>query len=110
MRTDRLALPESLSQQMLRFRGHLWRVKMIEAVAGAIVGVAVAFLISYAFDRVFDTPAWLRALLFAAAVAGCVMVPAAWHRWVYRRRHLEQLARLLTWKHPSIGDQLLGVI
>jgi hypothetical protein len=95
---------------MLLFRGHLWRVKLIEAVAGAVVGIAAAFLVAYALDRVFDTPAWLRGLLLAAAAAGCGMVPFAWHRWVYRRRHLEQLARLLARKHASIGDQLLGVI
>ena len=110
MRTDRLTLPESLRLQMLRFRGHLWRVKSMEAVAGAIAGVAAAFLASYACDRLFDTPAALRGLLLAAAAAGCAMIPVALHRWVYRRRHLEQLARLLARKHASIGDQLLGVI
>ena len=93
MRTERLALPESLRWQMLRFRQHLWRVKMVEAAAGAVIGIAAAFLVSYALDRFVDTPAWLRGLLLATAAAGCALVPFAWHRWVYRRRHLEQLAR-----------------
>ncbi|MFM9115311.1 MAG: hypothetical protein ACKOU6_04020 [Planctomycetota bacterium] len=110
MRTERLTLPESLQAQLLQFRRHLWTVKTLEAVAGAILGVGVAYLASYALDRLFDTPAWLRGLLLLTAVVGCALVPLAVHRWIYRRRHLDQLARLLTWKHPSIGDQLLGVI
>ena len=32
------------------------------------------------------------------------------HRWIWRNRRLEQLARLLTRKHPGVGDQLLGII
>jgi hypothetical protein len=32
------------------------------------------------------------------------------HRWVWRNRRLEQLARLLSRKHPHVGDQLLGII
>lgn len=110
MRTERLTLPESLRAQLLQFRQHLWTVKTVEAVAGALIGVGLAYLATYTLDRLFDTPAWLRALLLIAAVIGCALVPVAVHRWIYRRRNLDQLARLLTWKHPSIGDQLLGVI
>ena len=34
----------------------------------------------------------------------------ALYRWVWRNRRLEQLATLLSRKHPHVGDQLLGVI
>ena len=44
-----------------------------------------------------------------AAVA-CANIPWALHRWVWRHRRLEQLARLLARKHPRVGDQLLGII
>ena len=37
-------------------------------------------------------------------------IPLALHRWVWRHRRLEQLARLLARKHPRVGDQLLGII
>ncbi len=40
----------------------------------------------------------------------CAVVPYAFHRWVWRQRRPDQLARLLARKHPRIGDQLLGVI
>ncbi len=48
--------------------------------------------------------------LFVAAVVGCVKLPVALYHWVWRHRRLEQLARLLARKHPSVGDQLLGII
>ncbi len=42
--------------------------------------------------------------------AGCAIVPFYLHRWIWRQRRLEQLARLLTAKLPRLGDQLLGII
>jgi hypothetical protein len=66
--------------------------------------------VTFLLDRAWDTPSWLRAGLLLAAVFGCAAVPFALHRWVWRNRHLEQLAMLLFRKHPQIGDQLLGII
>src|SRR5690606_10597283 len=40
----------------------------------------------------------------------CLVVPYYFHKWVWRNRHLEQLARLLSRKLPRVGDQLLGVL
>src|SRR5262249_41627945 len=34
----------------------------------------------------------------------------ALHRWIWRQRRLEQLARLVARTFPSVGDQLLGII
>src|SRR5262249_31761335 len=34
----------------------------------------------------------------------------ALHRWVWCHRRMEQLALLLSRKHPQVGDQLLGII
>jgi hypothetical protein len=106
----RLELPDSLRQQMDRFRRRVWIIKSIEAAAGAAFGVLVAYLTTFLLDRLFDTPADLRLGIFAAAVVGCALVPLALHRWVWRQRRLEQLARLLSRTHPRIGDQLLGII
>ena len=58
----------------------------------------------------WDTPGWLRVGLFVAAAAACANIPFFLHRWVWRHRRLEQLARLLARKHPRVGDQLLGII
>ena len=83
---------------------------MVEAVAAAIFGLLVAFLLMFLVDRVWDTPASIRLLLFVAAWVGAAIVPLAFYRWVWRNRRLEQLARLLGRRHPQVGDQLLGII
>jgi hypothetical protein len=108
--SDRLQLPETLQSQLHEFRKRVWSIKMIEAVSGTVFGVVVAFLALFALDRVWETPFWARAVLFAAAMVSCAIIPLAAHRWIWRNRRLEQLARLLTRKHPHVGDQLLGII
>src|SRR5207244_6642438 len=106
----RLALPESLRAQMFAFRRRVWTVKLIEAGCGAAFGVLLAYLVTFLLDRVWATPADVRLGIFLAAMVGCALVPLAFSGWVWRQRRLEQLARLLSRAHPSIGDQLLGII
>jgi hypothetical protein len=107
---DRLQLPGTLETQLHEFRRRVWSIKMVEAGCGAVFGLMVAFLLMFSFDRLWDSPAGMRFGLFALALSGCAIVPLAMHRWIWRNRRLEQLARLLTRKHPHIGDQLLGII
>jgi hypothetical protein len=106
----RLELPETLREQMFAFRRRVWAIKLTEAACGAAFGVLLAYLVTFVLDRFWDTPADVRFGIFALAVAVCALVPLALHRWVWRHRRLEQLARLLGRAHPSIGDQLLGII
>ena len=108
--SDRLRLPESLADQLHDFRRSVWKVKLIEAVCGALLGLLGAWLALFVIDRLSDPPAWVRFLLFAGVLAGVALVPRALRRWVYGHRHFEQLARLIGRKFPSLGDQLLGVI
>jgi hypothetical protein len=107
---DRLQLPETLKDQLLGFRRRVWSIKMIEAVAAAIFGLVLAFLVMFVFDRVWETPSWVRGVLFVTAWVGLALVPLAVYRWIWRNRRLDELARLLTRKHPQVGDQLLGII
>jgi hypothetical protein len=107
---DRLRLPDSLQAQLHEFRRRVWAIKMSEALAAAGFGVLVAYLLVFGLDRVGDTPAWLRVALFVIAAVACTTIPWALHRWVWRQRRLEQLARLLARTHPRVGDQLLGII
>ncbi len=109
-RSDLLRLPTTLEGQLLGFRRRVWTIKMVEAACIAVFAVIVAFLCVFAVDRLWDTPWWLRMDAFLGAVCGCAIVPYYVHRWIWRRRHLEQLARLLSGKLPHLGDQLLGVI
>src|SRR5947207_2266385 len=90
----RLEIPESLRAQMFAFRRRVWAVKLVEAGCGAVLGVLIAYLVTFLLDRVWDTPVEVRLGIFAAALVGCALVPLALHRWVWRRRRLEQLARL----------------
>ncbi|MCA9031149.1 MAG: hypothetical protein KDA66_10095, partial [Planctomycetaceae bacterium] len=105
-----LHIPDSLREKILAFRRRVWTIKIVEAVAGAIAGVVVGYLATYALDRIVDTPQLVRGLLFAASIITCGMIPWALDRWVWRQRRLDQLAKLLSQKHPSVGDQLLGII
>jgi hypothetical protein len=107
---DRLQLPESLRDQLLAFRRRVWTIKMVEAGAAAIFGLLIAFLIMFVVDRVWETPDWVRGVLFISSWVGFALLPLAIYRWIWRNRKLEQLARLLSRKHPQIGDQLLGII
>ena len=109
-RHDRLQLPEGLQRQLHEFRRRVWTIKMVEAACAAVFAILAAYLMMFLIDRAWDTPVWLRATLLAAAVIGCARVPVAIHRWVWRNRHLDQLAHLLSRRHPLIGDQLLGII
>ncbi len=92
---DRLQLPDTLQAQLHEFRRRVWMIKTIEAVAAATFGVLVAYLVLFCLDRAWDTPGWLRIGLFVTAAAACANIPWALHRWVWRHRRLEQLARLL---------------
>ena len=105
-----LELPESLRTKMFAFRRRVWAIKLMEAGCGAAFGVLAAYLLTFLLDRVWDTPPAVRFGIFLSALGTCAVVPLALHRWVWRQRRLDQLARLLSRTHPSIGDQLLGVI
>ncbi len=105
-----LQVPATLRNQLLDFRRRVWTTKMTEAVGVAIFTVAFIFLCVFALDRLWDTPVWMRWTAFILAVAGCMVAPFYWHRWVWRHRALENLARLLSRKLPRVGDRLLGII
>lgn len=107
---DRLQLPASLTTQLHDFRKRVWTIKSIEAACGALFGVIVSYLTVFVLDRFMETPTWARVAIFLVAVAGCALVPLYLHKWIWQNRQLEQLARLISRKSPSFGDQMLGVI
>jgi len=106
----RLQLPSSLETQLREFRRRVWTIKSLEAIGGAICGVVVGYLAVYLLDRVIDTPAAARLAIFLLALIGCAVAPLYLHKWIWRQRTLDQLARLLSRKYPSLGDQMLGII
>ncbi len=106
-----VAIPDSLRSQLDDFRKQLWRIKVIEAIAAGLIGLLVSFLLVYGIDRLFPTPGWARlALLLAGFSLFAGFAPYWVHRWVWRRRRQNQLARLIAQRYPGLGDRLLGVI
>ena len=61
-------------------------------------------------DRLIETQIWVRLLLFGVALLGGAVIPVYGILWIWNRHRFEQLARLLQRRHPSIGDQMLGII
>jgi hypothetical protein len=108
--SSRFQLPSSLTAQLHEYRRRVWGIKSIEAACGALFGILVSYLVLFALDRVIDTPSWARIAIFLVAASGCAVVPVYLHRWIWRHRRLEQLARLLSRRYPSMGDQMLGII
>ena len=107
----RIEMPESLSRQLADFRRHLWRVKVLEAVAAGVIGLLVSFLLVFGLERMFATPGWMRLLILAGGVSLFALFAPYWlHRWVWRQRRETQLARLIARRYPGLGDRLLGVI
>ncbi len=106
-----LKLPPVLASKLAEFRRRVWLVKLIEGVLAGLFGLAVSYLLVLGLDRLFDTPVWLRGMLLAlgAAVPG-LGLPLQWHKWVWKHRRIEDAARLLQWKFPRLGDQLLGIV
>jgi len=105
-----IVLPADLERRLHAFRRLVWRIKTVEAVCGAVFGFLLGYLLVFALDRVMETPQWLRLAVLAAAVAACAVVPLAFHRWIWNHRGLDQVARLIARRFPSMGDQLLGII
>ena len=108
---SKVAIPEALRVQLDGFRRHLWRVKILEAVAAGMMGLLVSFLLVYGLDRVWQTPGWARLAILAGGISLFGVFAPFWlHRWVWRQRREEQLARLIARRYPGLGDRLLGVI
>jgi hypothetical protein len=105
-----IRLPEALAQRLARFRLAVRRRKLVEASCIAAAGVAAAYLLLVASDRLGDTSGWVRGVFWTMAVASCAVVPLAIHRWVWHLRRLDDVARLVGRSNPRLGDELLGVV
>jgi hypothetical protein len=106
-----IEIPDSLRRQLADFRRHLWRVKILEALAAGLIGLLVSFLLVYGLDRIWQTPGWARLVILAGGVSLFAVFAPYWlHRWVWRQRRETELARLIAKRYPGLGDRLLGVI
>ena len=106
-----LKIPDRMRSKLQRYQRKIWTVKLIEAACAAVFGLLVSYLAVLVLDRFYDTTAVVRAsILIVGSVGWALWLPWMFHRWVWKSRRLEQVARMLKTKHPRLGDYLLGII
>ena len=106
-----LKIPDRMRSKLQRYQRKIWTVKLIEAACAAVFGLLVSYLAVFVLDRFYDTTALTRAaILIVGSIGWALWLPWMFHRWVWKSRRLEQVARMLKTKHPRLGDYLLGII
>ena len=104
-------LPPRMKSALEQYQKRVWVIKLSEGVLAAIFGLLVSYVVVFCLDRVFDTPALLRALILAIGMVGMVLLlPLKYYNWVWKHRQLDGVARLLQHKFPRFGDHVLGII
>lgn len=104
-------IPDGLQKQLDAFRKRLWHVKIAEAFLAGCAGLLVSFLLVFLLDRFIETPPTLRLVILLSGSSLIAIFAPYWiHRWVYRHRYENQLARLISARFPKLGDRLLGAV
>ena len=110
-RNGAVNLPPRMKAALEQYQKRVWTIKLAEGVLGAIFGILVSYIIVFCLDRVFDTPALLRALILVIGMVGMVfLLPVKYYNWVWKHRQLDGVARLLQHKFPRFGDHVLGIV
>ena len=108
---QRLTIPDGTRTKLDEFRKRVWAIKIIEGLCAAAFGLVLTYLVVFVVDRFVDTPVWLRTtLLFVGAAGLGILFPLKCHRWIWRTRRFDQLARLLKHRMPRLSDRMLGII
>ena len=106
-----IEIPDRMRIKLKKFQRKVWIIKLAEGLLAAAFGLLVSYLLVFVLDRFFDTPVVIRtAILIAGALGLGVWFPLVCHKWIWKSRRLEQVARLLKYKFPRLGDHLLGII
>jgi hypothetical protein len=106
-----IQLPEDLRGQFERLERRLFRVETGVLVAGTMAGLAGAYLLVFASDRIWDSPVWLRTTAFAGGVAVIAWCGSRWlKRWIFKRRTRKDLAAIVQRRFQRLGDRLLGIV
>lgn len=106
-----LQIPDRMRAKLERYQRRIWTIKLIEGLCAAAFGLLASYLVVFGLDRFFDTSGWIRALILLVGSVGlAIWFPYVCHRWIWKSRHLAQVARMLKVNHPRLGDYLLGII
>lgn len=104
-------LGENLRRSLFDFRRRLWRNKFAEALLASVCGLALAFLLIYVVDRFAESPPAARACVsLLGAIGFGLFLPLTLHRWIWKTRRAEQVARVVMHKLPATGEQILGAV
>lgn len=104
-------LPQAIADRLEGFRKKLWWMKAAEAILAGIFGLLLGFVIVFVLERFVDTPVWIRIVLLASGTSIMAIFAPAWiHRWLWKHRRPDQLAKLVRRAHPRFGDRLLGAV
>jgi len=104
-------LPPEIRKQFDLLEKRLWRVDTAIAVSGSLVGFFASYLLLFISDRFWDTPVWLRALLTLAGIGTIVYFTWFWLRhWVFQRRNIRTMAKIVQKHYRILGDKLLGIV
>src|SRR5687768_13764377 len=108
---EKVALPENLERQFGDLRKRLFNLETLFAAGAAVSSVLLSFLLVVISDRLWDTPTWLRAVLFAVGFLGAATALVWWLRkWVVNPPDTKALAVLVQRKYRRLGDRLLGIV
>jgi hypothetical protein len=111
MSAQEVHLPETTRSKLNEFQQQVRRIKVAEGIFAGLFGLMVSWAVVFGTDRLVDTSALVRAAILVAGALGFgVFLPLKCHRWVWKTRTMQQVARLLSNRYPALGDQLLGVI
>ena len=106
-----VALPPRMKAALEQYQKRVWTLKLAEGILAALFGLLVSYTVVFCLDRVWDTPALLRALILGVGMIGMIfLLPMKYYNWVWKHRQLDGVARLLHHKFPRFGDHVLGIV
>ena len=107
----RLELPPKMKSKLVEYQRRIWMVKLVEGLCAAALGLVLSWMVVFTLDRFYDTTAIQRTLILLAGTIGlAIWLPYVLHRWIWKSRRFEQVAKMLKVTHPRLGDYLLGII
>ncbi|MCX7872367.1 MAG: hypothetical protein N2487_03695 [Verrucomicrobiae bacterium] len=106
-----IELPPELRKQFDQLEKRLWRVDTAIAICGSLAGFLASYLTLFILDRFWDTPPIIRAIISLCGIATILYFTTFWMKnWVFRRRNIESMARIVQKHYRKLGDRLLGIV
>ena len=99
-----LQIPDRMRSKLEKYQKRIWLIKLVEGLCAAAFGLLVSYLVVFALDRVYDTSGLLRTMILLTGSVGlAIWFPFVCHRWIWKSRRLEQVAKMLKVRHPRLG-------